>query len=67
MVILVTSVILSLFVAKANTLLGVEESSSDVLTLKPVSSSQSRAFGLQRPRIQPPPPPRTPFYMVRVT
>lgn len=52
-------------VAKANASLGIEESSSD-LTLKPMSSCQSRAFGFHRSRIQPPPPPRTPFYMVQV-
>ncbi|XP_058261939.1 helicase SRCAP isoform X2 [Hemibagrus wyckioides] len=49
--------------AKANASLVVEESSSDVLTLKPMSSSQSRASGFQHPRIHPQPPSRTPFYM----
>ncbi|MCJ8738507.1 hypothetical protein PDJAM_G00036680 [Pangasius djambal] len=48
-------------IAKANASLGVEESSSDVITLKPMSSSQSRTPGFQRPQIQP--PPRSPFYM----
>ncbi|XP_060715099.1 helicase SRCAP isoform X2 [Tachysurus vachellii] len=48
--------------AKANASLVVEESSSDVLTLKPMSSSQSRASGCQRPRIHPQPP-RTPFHL----
>ncbi|XP_053368050.1 helicase SRCAP [Clarias gariepinus] len=46
---------------KANASLAVEESNTDGPTLKPLSSRQSRAFGFQRPRIQP--PPRTPFYM----
>ncbi|KAK3559623.1 hypothetical protein QTP86_013585, partial [Hemibagrus guttatus] len=49
--------------AKANASLVVEESSSDVLTLKSMSSSQSRASGFGHPRIHPQPPPRTPFYM----
>ncbi|KAF5906329.1 helicase SRCAP isoform X1, partial [Clarias magur] len=47
--------------AKANASLAVEESNSEGLALKPMSSRQSRAFGFSRPRIQP--PPRTPFYM----
>ncbi|XP_035389287.1 helicase SRCAP isoform X2 [Electrophorus electricus] len=55
--------------AKVNASLGHEESSSsDVFTLrmgnlKPPSSSQSSAFGFQRPRVQLPPPPRSPFYV----
>ncbi|KAK1793946.1 hypothetical protein P4O66_010859, partial [Electrophorus voltai] len=55
--------------AKVNASLGHEESSSsDVFTLrmgnlKPPSSSQSIAFGFQRPRVQLPPPPRSPFYV----
>ncbi|XP_072524231.1 uncharacterized protein srcap isoform X2 [Salminus brasiliensis] len=55
--------------AKVNASLGREESSSDVVTLrmgspKPASqTAQSNTFAFQRPRVQPPPPPRSPFYM----
>ncbi|TSK14700.1 Helicase domino [Bagarius yarrelli] len=48
--------------AKANASLEVEDSSSDP-THKPMTTSQSRAFGFQRPLIKPQISPRTPFYM----
>ncbi|XP_076856552.1 uncharacterized protein srcap isoform X2 [Brachyhypopomus gauderio] len=48
--------------AKVNASLGSEESSSsDVLTLR--MGSVRPASSSQRPRVQPPPPPRSPFYM----
>ncbi|XP_036428721.1 helicase SRCAP isoform X2 [Colossoma macropomum] len=53
--------------AKVNASLGREESSSDVTLRmsnhKPTSSSQSSTPVSQRARVQPPPPPRSPFYM----
>ncbi|XP_022524623.2 helicase SRCAP isoform X1 [Astyanax mexicanus] len=54
--------------AKVNASLGREESSSDVSQQmgnpKPASQqTQSNTFALQRPRVQPPPPPRSPFYL----
>ncbi|XP_051523057.1 helicase SRCAP-like isoform X2 [Myxocyprinus asiaticus] len=58
-------------VAKVNSSLGHEDREdrgSDVITLrmstpKPASSPQSSGSTSQRPRIQPPPPPLSPFYM----
>ncbi|XP_051530185.1 helicase SRCAP-like isoform X2 [Myxocyprinus asiaticus] len=55
-------------VAKVKSSSGCEDSGSDVITLrmstsKPASSSQSSGSTSQRPRIQPPPPPLSPFYM----
>ncbi|XP_066522462.1 helicase SRCAP isoform X2 [Hoplias malabaricus] len=54
--------------AKVNSSLGSEASGSDVVTLrmgntKPSCSSQSSSSTFYRPRVQPPPPPRSPFYM----
>ncbi|XP_067286136.1 helicase SRCAP isoform X2 [Pseudorasbora parva] len=55
-------------VTKANTSSVREDSNNDVITLrmstpKPASSSQSSGLTSPRPRIQPPPPPRSPFYL----
>ncbi|XP_051958618.1 helicase SRCAP-like [Xyrauchen texanus] len=55
-------------VSKVNSSSGHEDRGSDVITLcmstpKPASTPQSSGSPSQRPRIQPPPPPLSPFYM----